>query len=192
MLLPPPPLFFVSLQKQCANPYHRASYRAVRCAFTSVITHPHLCLQAGCYTVLLTIRVVSWAGRTACCGTGCSRPGCLGTERVTGQGVYWNTVFSSAAAAVQLQYSRNIVLLCGCFPRPALNFTLNVLPQLYSFRPPPPSLSLSFLSLCASLPHYLPGVILKSELHVATTTPAGLSSPAKTEIKKKRAGRRDN
>lgn len=47
-------------------------------------------------------------------------PAWLGTERVTGQGVYWNTVFSSAAAAaVQLQYSRNIVLLCGCFPRPA-------------------------------------------------------------------------
>lgn len=149
-MLLPPPLFFVSLQKQCANPYHRASYRAVRCAFTSVITHPHLCLQAGCYTVLLTIRVVSWAGRTACCGTGCSRPGCLGTERVTGQGVYWNTVFSSAAAAVQLQYSRNIVLLCGCFPRPALNFTLNVLPQLYSFRPPPP-LFLSLFFLCVLL-----------------------------------------
>lgn len=50
----------------------------------------------------------------------------LGAERVTGQGVYWNTVFSSAAA--QLQYSRNIVLLCGCSPRPA--------PQFYSKRPP--------------------------------------------------------
>lgn len=151
MLLPPPRLFFVSLQKQCANPYHRASYRAVRCAFTSVITHPHLCLQAGCYTVLLTIRVVSWAGRTACCGTGCSRPGCLGTERVTGQGVYWNTVFSSAAAAVQLQYSRNIVLLCGCFPRPALNFTPTTL--LVS-TPPPLSFSLFSFSVCfsASLP----------------------------------------
>lgn len=46
-------------------------------------------------------------------------PAWLGTERVTGQGVYWNTVFSSAASAVQLQYSRNIVLLCGGAPRPA-------------------------------------------------------------------------
>lgn len=68
-------------------------------------------------------------------------PAWLGTERVTGQGVYWNTVFSSAAAAaVQLQYSRNIVLLCGRFPRPALNFTLNALPQLYSTLLPLPCL----------------------------------------------------
>lgn len=104
-------------------------------------------------------------------------PAWLGTERVTGQGVCWNTVFSSAAAAVQLQYSRNIVLLCGCFPRPALNFTLNALPQLHSYsillslslaRSFFFSISLS-LSVCVSLPLSLGCVILKSELHAATT-----------------------
>lgn len=56
-------------------------------------------------------------------------PAWLGTERVTGQGVYWNTVFSSAASAVQLQYSRNIVLLCGRSPRPAPFFVLNTSPS---------------------------------------------------------------
>ena len=58
-------------------------------------------------------------------------------------------MFSTAAAAVQqLQYSRNIVLLCGRFPRPAPSgffFTLSALPQPRSGTlPPPPPRSLSF------------------------------------------------
>lgn len=54
------------------------------------------------------------------------------TQRVTGQGVYQDTVFSSARATV---HSRNIVLLCGQFPRPALNF-YTTLPSP-AFTPPP-------------------------------------------------------
>lgn len=105
-----------------SNPSHRASYRAVWRAVMSVLTHPcvrqagrqagarlhttvdDMCCQLSGENSLLRYRLF---------------PAWLGTERVTGQGVYWNTVFSSAVAAVQLQYSRNIVLLCGCFPRPA-------------------------------------------------------------------------
>lgn len=101
------------------------SYRAVCCVFMSVITPTvwpagslhssvdDICCQLSGENSLLRYRLF---------------PVWLGTERVTGQGVYWNTVFSSAAAAVQLQYSRNIVLLCGCRPRPA--------PSFYTKRPP--------------------------------------------------------
>lgn len=99
-----------------SNPSHGASYRAAGCACVSVLTPPvcaararllhssvdDMCCQLSGEDSLLRYRLF---------------PAWLGTERVTGQGVYWNTVFSSAA--VQLQYSRNIVLLCGCFPRPA-------------------------------------------------------------------------
>lgn len=47
-------------------------------------------------------------------------PGAARRHTTGYRSVCWNTVSSSA----QLQYSRNIVLLCGYFPRPALTFTL--------------------------------------------------------------------
>ena len=122
------------------------------------VTHPRLsvyvCVCVCVYLcVCVCVRLLHSSVDDMCCQLSRENsllryrlfPAWLGTERVTGQGVYWNTVFSSAAAAVQLQYSRNIVLLCGFFPRPA--------PSFYTKRPPTTTLSLPpSLSLSLSLP----------------------------------------
>lgn len=167
----------LTVSYRTSNPPPLASYRAVGCAL-------FLCLHVPSVWQAAAARLLQSRVDDMCCQlTGEDSllryrlfPAWLGTEWVTGQGVCWNTVFSSAAAAVQLQYSRNIVLLCGCFPRPALNFTLNALPLLHSGLPPLSSLSLRFcLSPSA-------GVILKSVLHVAAA-PARSPSPEREKDK---------
>lgn len=108
---------------------------AVRCVFVSLIKSvPVEQARRRCWHYVLS----SWGGKNSplllllpppLLLQNRLFPAWLGTERVTGQGVYWNTVFSSAASAVQLQYSRNIVLLCGRSPRPAPFFVLNTSPS---------------------------------------------------------------
>lgn len=61
-----------------------------------------------------------------------------GRERVTGSGcALVQSVLVSGGGTATVQHRRNIVLLSDCFPRPALNFTLNALPLLLSSSPLP-------------------------------------------------------
>ena len=102
--------------------------------------------------------------RTACCGTACSLPR-PGSAR---NGLQVRVSIGTQCSHQQrqrykLQYSRNIVLLCGRFPRPALDVTPNtLLPLRYSVSLALP-LPLPLLSL------FLHCVIWKSEPHAATS-----------------------
>ena len=115
------------------------------CMCVCVCVSIYVCVCAsGYYTAVLMICVVSWAERTACCGTGCSRPGSArnGLQvRVS--------IGTQCSHQRRRRYSYSTAgTLCyfvASFQDLPLHFTLNALPQLLSL-----SLPLC-LSLCLSL-----------------------------------------